>query len=214
MRLRQCLCCLLLASAMAGCGGGTVTVTVPPRIDLAPFPTIAVVEFAAQPAGELGKDATQRFMAELTAAQPGVRLLELGSREQVLREVGRPELDFQAIKAIGQKFGTAAVLHGTVELSEPRPDVSVSPNLTSVSAQSKIDGRMNAKLWETATGATVWTNTSWGSWRVGGVSLGENGLSGASYRSSQEQRPKVLKELVKALAEDFWPTQERRPRAE
>jgi hypothetical protein len=128
----------------------TVTVTVPPRVDLDTLPTIGVIDFAAQPPGELTQEATQKFLGNLQAAQPGVRLLELGSRDQVLREVGRTELDFQAIRAIGAHYGVAAVLSGAVELSEPRPDLKISPNLTSVTAQAKIDGKMSAKLWETA----------------------------------------------------------------
>lgn len=188
----------------------TVTVTVPPRVDLNTLPVIGVIDFAAQPPGELEHEATQKFLGNLQAAQPGVRLLELGSREEVLREVGRAELDFQAIRAIGANYGVAGVLSGTVELSEPRPDLKLSPNLTSVTTQAKIDGKMSAKLWETASGATVWTNSSWGNWSIGGVNITNGGAASAGFRHPREKRNEILMALIKALNGDFWPTYEKR----
>jgi len=188
----------------------TVTIAVPPRVDLHTFPTVGVIDFTARPSGDLEREATQKYLGNLQAAQPGVRLLELGSQEKVLREVGREELDFQAIRAIGDRFGVAAVLSGSVELSEPRPDLKLSPNLTSVTAQAKIDGKMNAKLWEADSGATVWTNSSWGNWSVGGVSITNGGGASAGFRHPREKQNEILMSLIKALNGDFWPSYEKR----
>jgi len=145
----------------------TVTVALPPQVELAPYPTIGVIEFAAEP-GELGAAATQKFIGNLHAAQPGLRFLELGRRRELLREVGGADLDYRAIRAIGEKYRVAAVMTGTVELSEVRPDLTVAANLASISAKAKVDGRMSAKLWETTSGATAWSNSSWGvgPWRA------------------------------------------------
>jgi hypothetical protein len=200
---------VLAALALTGCAE-TVTVTVPPRVELGAFPMVGLLEFSAKPPGELGAAASQKLLANLHAAQPGLRVLELGSRERVLQEVGRAELDAAAVQAIGRRYGVEALLWGTVELSEPRPDLSVAPDLKAVSAQAKIDGRMSAKLWETGSGATVWANSSWGSWRVAGMSLSGRGVGGASFSHPGEQRDNILLELVKALNGDFWPTYERR----
>jgi len=198
--------CVLFLPACAE----TVTVTVPPRVDLKAFPTIGVIDFEALSPGELEQEATQKFLGNLQGAQPGVRLLELGRRQEVLRQIGRSELDYQAIRALGEKFGVAGVLSGTIEMSEPRPDLKIAPSLTSVSAQAKIDGKMSAKLWETASGATVWTNSSWGSWSVGGVSLSGAGMPRADFSNPREKRNEILMALVKALNGDFWPTYEKR----
>lgn len=200
---------LLLTMALFGCTR-TVTVTVPPRVDLNAYPAIGVLGFTAQPAGELGEDATQKFLGNLQAAQPGVRLLELGSVEQVLAAVGHQELDFQAIRAIGRKYEVAAVLTGTVELSDIRPDIRLSPNLTAATAQAKVDGKMSSKLWETASGATVWTNSSWGSWQVAGITLSNGGATNVGYRHPKEKHDQILMALVRALNGEFWPTYEKR----
>ncbi|HEX5774019.1 MAG TPA: hypothetical protein VFY07_06810, partial [Geomobilimonas sp.] len=100
--------------ALAGCAR-TVTVTLPPRVDLANYPAIGLVEFTSRPP-RLGADATRKFIDNLHGAQPGIRILELGSQTTVLKEAGYEELDFKAIKAIGDQFGVAAVITGTVEL--------------------------------------------------------------------------------------------------
>jgi hypothetical protein len=191
--------------SLAGCSSKTVTETVPPRVDLKNFPVIGMVGFVGTP-DNLGQDSTQKFMSRVQASQTGLRLLELGPLEQVLGAIGHNELDHQAIKAIGRKYGVAAVFTGTVSFSEVRPDLKVSPNLTSLSAQAKIDGRMSSKLWDTANGATIWTNSSWGSWSVAGVSLTSMGATGVTLSTPAEQRDRILMELIRALDRDFWPT--------
>jgi hypothetical protein len=196
------------ALILSGCGK-TVTETVPPRVDLKVYPVIGVVEFVGTPA-ELGPDSTQKFMSRMQSAQRGVRLLELGPLDQVLRAVGHSQLDFQAVRAIGREFGVDAVLSGTVSFSDVRPDIKVSPTLTSISAQAKIDGKMNARLWDAASGATDWTNSSWGNWSVGGITLSETGPTKAGLSTPAEQRDKILMALIKALDRDFWPTHVKR----
>ena len=202
---------LLLATALTLCGcAKTITVTVPPRVDLKAFPTIGLIEFDAQPPGELGPDATQMFLGNLQAAQPGVRVLELGSRDKVLREVGMADLDSLAIRTIGEKYGVAAVLSGSVELSEVQTDAKLSSDLSALTAQAKIGGKMKGKLWDSANGATIWTNSSWGSWPVAKISLTEGGAGSISYRNLSEKRNQILMSLITALNGDFWSTYETR----
>jgi hypothetical protein len=206
--LRHLLLTLATLVILTGCTK-TITVTIPPRVDLKAYPVIGVIDFSAQPP-ELGANATQKFLSHISSAQPGVRLLELGSRQQLLKEVGRSDLDIQAIKALGHKYGVTALLSGTVELSEPHSNVSIGSNLSSISAQTKIDGKMSAKLWETASGATAWSNSSWGNWKVSGISLSERGTLNAVIRTPQEEQDRILMALVRGLNDDFWPTYERR----
>lgn len=189
----------------------TIVVTIPPRVDLKAYQAIGVIEFAAPAANPaLGPDVSEKFLGNIQGAQPGVRLLELGSREQVLREVGQDDLDYRAIRAIGEKYGVDAIITGSIELSEARPDISFSPNLTSISAQAKVDGKMNAKLWEAVSGATVWTNSSWGNWSVAGVSLSANGRPRVGISTPKEKQDQIVMALIKALNGDFWPTYEKR----
>jgi hypothetical protein len=198
---------LLLFAGMlliASCGK-TVTETVPPTVDLKAYPLIGVIEFTGSPS-DLGCDSTQKFMSRIQAAQPGVHLLELGSLEQVLYEVEHVDLDFRAIQSIGRKYGVTAVLSGHVSFSEMRPGFKISSGLNALSAQAMVDGKMSVKIWDAASGATEWTNSSWGSWSMGGVSLNSNGASSAGFKTPEEQRDKILMALIRALDHDLWPT--------
>jgi len=58
--------------------------------------------------------------------------------------------------------------------------------------EAKVDGRMTAKLWETASGATVWSNSSWGTWTIGGVSFDSKGRVSAGYSYPMENKGKYL----------------------
>ncbi|GFE59300.1 hypothetical protein [Geobacter sp. AOG1] len=189
----------------------TITVTIPPHVELANYPAIGVIEFVSRPPG-LGADATKKFINNLHAAQSGVRILELGSQPSVLKDAGYDVLDFKAVKAIGDHYGVAAVITGTVDLTDPQPDVKFSTDLKSLAAgvKAKVDGRMSARLWETASGATTWSNSSWGNWTVGGMSLGSNGSVSAGYHYPREKQDQILAALVRALNGDFWPTYEKR----
>lgn len=201
----------VIVLALAGCAR-TITVTIPPRIELANYPAIGLVEFVPKRPGRLGGDATRKFINNLHAAQPGIRILELGSQADILKEAGYNELDFRAVKAIGDHYGVAALVTGTVELTEPQTDVKFSTDLQSLSAgvKAKVNGRMSAKLWETDSGATIWSNSSWGNWTVGGLSLGSNGSVSAGYDYPREKQDQILSSLVKALNGDFWPSFEKR----
>ncbi|KAF0215512.1 MAG: hypothetical protein FD174_4106 [Geobacteraceae bacterium] len=209
-RLMRFLVLTGAALALAACAARMVTVAVPPRVELTSYPSIGVIEFVSTQPGTLGTDATREFIANLHGAQPGVRILELSSQAKVLQEVGHSELDFRAIRAIGEKYRVAAVLTGTIELSEPRPDVNISTSLSSISAKAKVDGRMSAKLWETDSGASTWSNSSWGNWTVGGISLSSDGDVRAGYHYPKEKQDQILMSLIKALNGDFWPTYEKR----
>lgn len=199
----------LAALALLACSAKTITVTVPPRLTLTGYPAVGVLEFVSQQPA-LGEDATRKFIADLHAAQPGVRILELGNQERVLEEVGHNQLDYRAIRAIGAKFGVEALITGSVELAEPRPDLKLSTDLSAVSATAKVDGKMSGKLWETGSGASIWSNSSWGSWSVGGVRLGSNGRVQAGYHYPKEKQDQILLALIEALNGEFWPTYEKR----
>lgn len=211
IRSLQLLVLVIAALAIFTCSH-SVIVTIPPVVELADYEVIGLIEFTSQPADQLGREATRKFIDNLHAAQPGVRILEIGNQKDILNKLGYDNLDFQSIKAIGDHYGVAAVVTGTVELSEPKPDAKAATDLKVLLAgiEAKVDGRMTAKLWETASGATVWSNSSWGSWTVGGVSFDSKGRVSAGYSYPMEKQREILTALVRALNGDFWPTYEKR----
>ncbi|HEV8106934.1 MAG TPA: hypothetical protein VGP97_05365, partial [Burkholderiales bacterium] len=108
---------ILLAFFLASGCSSTVLVTVPPRVDLKGYGTLGVVDFTSSSSGAAGTRATQQLQEQVQAAQPGTRFIELGSREAVLAAVGRNQLDADAAKRIGKRYGVDAVFLGEIAYS-------------------------------------------------------------------------------------------------
>ena len=193
------------------CSTPTVRVRVPPRVDLKSWPLIGVVDFSTNGYPPLAKDATEKFIQNLEEAQPGSRLLELGSGAQILRELHRSAFDPGTIRAMGARYGVSAVLIGRLEVSAMTPDIHVSPGAESFSAVAKVSGDLSARIFETATGATVWSNGAHGQWSMGGLRYRGGGLTGLNYQDPAEQYRKMILDLAATATDDFRPTYEERP---
>jgi len=200
----------LVLALNAGCTH-YITVTNPPKVDLKDLGVIGVVQFDLEGSPAVAaEEVTHRFLATIQGAQPGVRLLELGPQDEVLKAIGYKSLDLRAIKAIGQEYGVDAVLTGVMTVSEITPNFSLSQAMTSMSAQASVNGALRGKLRETGTGATVWTNGAHGKWNVAGVSLNANGRPSTFGLTNPEQRyEKMLTDLIDVATDDFRPTYER-----
>ena len=103
----------LVAGVSAIACAHTVVVEIPPRIDLQPYKTIGIVEFASNSDGNLNQIATQKFMGFIQSAQPQVRFLELGPEDQLVRKLGVDSLDIEALKAIERKYGLSSIFTGS-----------------------------------------------------------------------------------------------------
>jgi len=183
---------------------------VPPPVDLAPYRTLGVIEFTSNATGAINGRATQQLQEQVQAAQPGTRFIELGSREAVLAAVGRNQLDADAAKRIGRKYGVAAVFVGELAYSDPKTDIRVS-DLTKLEGgvRTEVKGDISARLLETETGASVWSNSGWVRRQVGRLNVSEYGVSGAVSKS--DPREEMVTALVFQLTHDFRPSTTRQP---
>jgi len=201
---------ILLAFFLVGGCSSTVLVTVPPRVDLKGYGTLGVVDFTSNSSGAVGARATQQLQEQVQAAQPGTRFVDLGSREAVLAAVGRNQLDADAAKRIGKRYGVDAVFLGEIAYSDPKTDVRVN-DLAKLDAglRTEVKGDISARLVETASGASVWSNSGWVRRQVGRVNVSEQGISGSMTKS--DPREEMVPALVYQLTHDFRPTTERQP---
>jgi len=200
---------VLLTLLLSACSK-TIVVTIPPAVDLKNYKVVGVIDFAVDRTVPSNQDITHRFIATLQGAQPGSRFLELGSEQAVLAEIGRTNLDLQAIKAIGSHYGIEALLTGEMLATEAQPSFSFDArNLSSASASASVEANLRGKLRETATGATAWTNGAHTKRSLGSVSLGSNGLSG-KVTSRDKVYDKMIDDLLRVATQDFRPTYERR----
>ena len=199
---------LLAFFLVSGCSS-TVLVTVPPRVDLKGYGTLGVVDFTSN-YGLGSARAAQQLQEQIQSAQPGTRFIELGSRETVLAAVGRNQLDADAAKRIGKKYGVDAVFLGEIAYSDPKTDIRVN-DLAKLDAglRTEVKGDISARLVETASGASVWSNSAWVRRQVGRVNVSEQGISASMTKS--DPREEMVPALVYQITHDFRPTTERRP---
>ena len=199
---------LLAFFLVSGCSS-TVLVTVPPRVDLKGYGTLGVVDFTSN-YGLGSAHAAQQLQEQIQSAQPGTRFIELGSRETVLAAVGRNQLDADAAKRIGKKYGVDAVFLGEIAYSDPKTDIRVN-DLAKLDAglRTEVKGDISARLVETASGASVWSNSGWVRRQVGRVNVSEQGISGSMTKS--DPREEMVPALVYQITHDFRPTTERQP---
>jgi hypothetical protein len=185
----------------------TPRVLLEPAVDLRSFRRIAIVEFAPNgPSKEpLARLVTRRFIESVQAAQPGVGILELGPERRVLAAVGRAELDFEAIQAIGRRYGVDAVFAGQLELSEVKPRVRLSESFESLGVKANVEGKLNARLIEASGGATLWSHSSESSAQVAALNLTRQGASGASARDPEEAYGRLARELAQRVSHDLGP---------
>ena len=203
---------LFLSWGVLGCAGSRnagphyVTVRVPPKVDLTTYEAVGIIEFGSNADAAISRYATERFQSSLQSAQPGTRLVELGTAASVLAAIGATQIDADAIKKIGTRFGVAAIFQGSIKFSEPKVNVSAIKDLAAAMGGVRADmrGDMFAKLVETKTAASIWSNSSWATKQLGGVSVSsDRSIAGTMGTSNprEEMVPNLVYEVATGLRE-------------
>jgi hypothetical protein len=180
-------------------------------MDLKSYGTLGIVEFASNSDRAVNAHATRQFQEQIQAAQPGTRFIELGNREAVLAAVGGKQLDVDAFRRIGEKYGVAAIFLGDIAYSEPRTDVKIT-DLTKLEGgvRTDIKADISSRLVEARTGASVWSSSAWARRQVGSLSVtAEQGVSAGMSKSNP--RDEMVPTLVYQLTHDFRPSSVRQP---
>lgn len=206
--LKLVLGSLVVALSALGCAH-TVVVEIPPKIDLQPYKTIGIVEFTSNSNGKLNQIATQKFMGCIQNAQPQVRFLELGPEDRLVKKLGRNSLDMKAIKMIEMEYGVSSIFTGNFEISNVTPKVTFGTDLSSLRASAVVNISMVSKHWETASGATIWSNSRQGHWKVAGIDSNAKDIS-FSMNVPEAQYGRYLEELAFAVTDNFRPRYEKR----
>lgn len=194
---------LLLSIAMLWGCSHTVVVTVPPRMELHGYATLGIVEFTSNSDPAINAQTTREFQAHIHAAQPGTRILELGSREEMLAAVGGRQLDADALKKIGEKYRVDAIFVGNIAYSDPKTNVKITDSTRlEGGVRVEIRGDISGRLVETRSGASVWSSSAWARRPVGSLSVSaDQGVSGSMRNSNP--REEMVPTLVYHLTQDF-----------
>ena len=194
----------LSLSILFGCSH-TEKVLVSPLIDLKAYQTIGVIDFSITADSDLREYVTQHYIQAVQSAQPGVRLLELGSAEHVLKTVSRKQLDLAAIKSIGSAYHVDALLSGHFSASEPKPNVRLSSTWRSMHAGAIVEASLISKLWETDSGVTLWTNSTLKKEQVASLKADTNGNIEFGASDPKETYGNLVPQLVYSNTTDFRP---------
>lgn len=178
-------------------------VTIPPRMDLRSYGTVGVIDFSTGADQELRQYVTQEFIQTLYAAQPGVRVLELGQESQVLKKVGQPRLDPVSIRAIGEVYRVDVLIYGEMTVSEPKTNVRLSSTWQAMQVGADVEGSLMTKIWETDSGATLWTKSSRRRESVANLKADTGGNIDFGANDPAETHGKLVPNLVYANTSDF-----------
>ena len=178
-------------------------VLVPPRIDLKTYTAIGVIEFSSTPRDDMRGYVTQNYIQTVQSAQPGVRFLELGSEEQVLSKIKRKNLDPDAIRAIGRAYNVDALIFGNFTTNEPKPTFRLSSSWQSIQAGAVVNASLSAKIWETESGVTLWTNSTARKKEVANLQANTNGDFKLGASDPQEAYGQLVPEMIHANTADF-----------
>ena len=183
-----------------GCGP---RILLPPRVDLRPYGVLGMIELSSNAKGNLAQYTSQKILHSLQEAQPGTLVLELGTLQNALGSVGRSELDVEAIKALGSKYGVGGLLTGNLEVEKVKPSIHIASTLTTMSVSAYVEAMLSAKLVETKSGATVWSNSAQGKEKVASVSLRGSDVYFNAKDPDKAYGP-LVRHLVGYICNDFW----------
>ena len=195
------LACLFIATA--GCAARYRTVRVAPRIDLTEHQIIAVVEFDSSSAGELGPLATRRFTDLARRDQGLVRMMDV--------DLDTEQRNHTVFKELGQRYDARTILVGSLEVSDIRPELSISKTLLSGSLTANVDATLTVDLIESVTGASIWSASARTTRTVGHISV----FNGKNFTFDAEDPEQAYGDLIDALVtqvtSDFRATWVREP---
>jgi len=193
----------LFVVVAAGCAAKYRTVMVPPRIDLSEHDLIAIVEFESSNAGELGPLATRRFTELARRDQGLVRMMTV--------EPASDRRDSKAFRELGESHGAQTVLVGSLDVSDIRPNLSLSNTLKSGTLTANVAATLTVDLIETETGASIWSASSRATKTIGHISV----FGGKQFTFDAEDPEQAYGPLIDALVShvtaDFQATWLREP---
>jgi len=186
--------CLLITSILLGCGPKVI---MPPEVDLTKYNNVGLINFKSDAKGKLGEYVTQKFLQEVSRSQKGVRIIELGDEDRVLRSIEREEIGPKAIQIIGDKYDVDAIIVGNLRVSDIKPKVDITTIVKTLSVKADVDASLSVKLIETDSGATVWTNIVEAQKTVAQVSV----FSGKDIFFDAENPDEAYGDLAESLVE-------------
>jgi hypothetical protein len=166
---------------------------------------VGLVTFTSNDNGGLDRLSTQRFLRAVQSAQPGTRVVELGSEAQVLASVNGRAFDVPTLRAIRETHGVDVLVMGRVDVEKTKPNVNVSTFMKSLSVSQDVDVTLGAKLVETASGATMWSNGAEAKTNLAHASVSGRGGGRGHFGASDPEAVygEMIDGMVYQMTDDF-----------
>jgi hypothetical protein len=184
----------VLMTAILSCGR---KVMVPPKIDLAEYEVLGIIEFKSTSEGVLGSYVTKKFTEAMRADQGMIQIVQLGTEAELLKSVGENWLAQAAYIAVGEKYKVSTIVKGKLVVSDVRPAVTITPGGGYVSFRAEVDATFSVEMIETGNGASIWNSIASATENVGHVSL----FGGRAFAFDAEDPDKAYGKLVKTLVD-------------
>lgn len=179
--------------------------TVPARVDLQRYGTVALVSFAVDgPATDLGDRTTARFVEELLASQWGVEVIEMRS----LPDAPDPRIDPKGFaQALGRDGKVPAVFVGQLSTRGVSPTGGVG-GPAGISVRADVAAELQVQLLSTESGGTLWRGSGQAARTIGAAAT-TGGLPSVAVRNPDRAYGEVVNEMVAEATRDFRPTRVR-----
>ena len=203
--IKACWSIVILAALLVmilGCSAKQ-KVLIPPKVDLKAYKSIGIIEFSTNAEDGLDQYVTQEYMQTVQSAQPGIRILELGNEKHLLGSMKHHQLDLDAIKSIGKKYNVDAIMFGHLKVSKLKPKIRLSSVLKSIKAKAEVEARLSTRVYETESGATIWTKSSMAKDSVANLSLGKKSPMSFGASNPKDKYGKLVVLLVDKNTTDF-----------
>ena len=191
---------LVLLSLGLACGS---KVMVPPRIDLREHEVIGIINFTFSSRGNLGDFATRKFTEAARQDQGLVRIIPLGSEPEILKTIGYEQLNQAAIKAIGEDQNLKTILTGELVVSNIRPNIQITPGLGFLSISAEVDATLSVQMFETSTGASLWSSSASDTRTVGNISIFGGKNFAFDAKDPEKAYGNLINSLVTQVTRDF-----------
>ena len=198
---------LFFAILLASCA---TLILVPPAIDLMPLEKIGLAVFTVENAeGPLDEMGTQLFLEEIQWAQGGVKIIELGTMDEILAKVDQKGVNPEAARAIGQEYGVSSFFHGKIAVSDVRPKIDIAAIVESLSVRATFDLDMSIRLISAEDGATLWTDSTAREGNLAHLHLSRRMVPFFTVRDQRDVYRELIRDMIRRLTRDFRSTRQR-----
>ena len=197
---------IIVLFLISGCGP---RVMVPPEIDLTEYEVLGLIDFSSNMEGNHDEYATQKFIEAITENQKGIRIIELGSEDEILESLNQKKINSKAVKVIGEQYNVKTVIIGDLNISDVKPKIDILSLVKSMSFSAEVKASLSVRLLETNSGATIWTNSAQDEAEVAHISIISGNLFSFNATDPDEAYGDLIDKLVRDVTKDFRVTYKR-----